>query len=53
MESAAVRRQRSRAWGWLDDRLGIGDLRYPVPEHANSRAYTLGGITLVSFVLRS
>ena len=41
----------SRAWGWLDDRLGIGGLRYPVPRHANSLAYTLGGITLVSFVL--
>ena len=41
----------SRAWGWLDDRLGIGALRYPVPRHANSLAYTLGGITLVSFIL--
>ncbi len=41
----------SRVWGWLDDRLGIGGLRYPVPRHANSLAYTLGGITLVSFVL--
>ena len=40
-----------RAWRWLDDRLGIGGLRYPVPEHANSLAYTLGGITLASFVL--
>ena len=38
-------------WGWLDERLGIGGLRYPVPEHANSVPYTLGGITLVSFVL--
>ena len=42
---------RSRAWGWLDERLGIGGLRYPVPAHANSLAYTLGGITLASFVL--
>lgn len=37
-------------WGWLDGRLGLGGLRYPVPEHANSLAYTLGGITLVSFI---
>jgi len=44
-------RPRSRAWGWLDDRLGIEGLRYPVPEHANSLAYTLGGITLASFAL--
>src|SRR6266540_2863892 len=41
----------SRVWGWLADRLGIGGLRYPVPRHANSLAFTLGGITLVSFVL--
>lgn len=41
----------SRAWDWLDQRLGIGGLRYPVPRHANTLAYTLGGITLVSFVL--
>ena len=40
-----------RLWRWLDERLGIGGLRYPVPEHANSLAYTLGGITLASFLL--
>ncbi len=52
MESARVSsEQQSRLWGWLDDRLGLGGLRYPVPEHANSLAFTLGGITLVSFVL--
>src|SRR5215216_166861 len=51
MESARLPRGPSRPWAWLDDRLGIGGLRYPVPEHANSLAYTLGGITLVSFVL--
>jgi quinol-cytochrome oxidoreductase complex cytochrome b subunit len=45
------RESREGLWGWLDDRLGIGGLRYPVPQHANSLAYTLGGITLVSFVL--
>jgi quinol-cytochrome oxidoreductase complex cytochrome b subunit len=43
--------QRRGAWAWLDDRLGIAGLRYPVPEHANSVLYTLGGITLVSFIL--
>lgn len=43
--------RRAGLWHWLDDRLGIGGLRYPVPEHANSVAYTLGGITLASFVL--
>ncbi len=43
--------RRSRSWQWLDERLGIGGLRYPVPQHANSLAFTLGGITMVSFVL--
>lgn len=52
MESgAAPARPGPRIWGWLDDRLGISGLRYPVPEHANSLPYTLGGITAVSFVL--
>ena len=52
MESAATPSPTpSRTWRWLDDRLGIGGLRYPVPEHANSLPYTLGGVTLVSFLL--
>ena len=41
----------NRVWRWLDGRLGLSALQYPVPRHANSLAYTLGGITLVSFVL--
>jgi quinol-cytochrome oxidoreductase complex cytochrome b subunit len=48
---AAEPSRRSGVVGWLDIRLGIGGLRYPVPQHANSLAYTLGGITLASFVL--
>ncbi len=36
---------------WLDERFGFSALAYPVPRHANSLAYTLGGITLGSFVL--
>jgi len=51
MASAAAPPPRSTRWEWLDERLGIGGLRYPVPDHANSLAFTLGGITLVSFVL--
>ena len=35
----------------LDERLGLSALQYPVPRHANSLGYTLGGITLVTFVL--
>ena len=51
MESARIPAQEpSGLWGWLDDRLGLGGIRYPVPRHANSLAFTLGGVTLVSFV---
>ncbi len=52
MESAPTpRRGRPGVLGWIDDRFGLGGLRYPVPAHANSLAYTLGGITMASFVL--
>ena len=52
MESARIPAdEHTGFWGWLDERLGLGGLRYPVPRHANSLAFTLGGITLVSFVL--
>jgi quinol-cytochrome oxidoreductase complex cytochrome b subunit len=51
VESARVpAREQPGFWGWLDDRLGIGGLRYPVPRHGNTLAYTLGGITLFSFI---
>lgn len=38
-------------WRWLDERLGIDAIRYPVPVHANGIAYTLGGITLFGFAV--
>ncbi|TFD81114.1 cytochrome bc complex cytochrome b subunit [Cryobacterium psychrophilum] len=38
-------------WDVIDERMGISALAYPVPEHANRLAWTLGGITAVSFVL--
>lgn len=40
-----------RAWDVIDERLGISALAYPVPEHANRLAWTLGGITAVSFAV--
>jgi quinol-cytochrome oxidoreductase complex cytochrome b subunit len=40
-----------KAWDVVDERMGISALAYPVPEHANRIAWTLGGITAVSFVL--
>jgi ubiquinol-cytochrome c reductase cytochrome b subunit len=35
----------------VDERLGIDALRYPVPEHANNLGWSLGGLTLVSFLI--
>ena len=49
--STAPQPSTNGLWRWLDDRLGISGLRYPVPRHANTLAYTLGGITLASFGL--
>ena len=34
----------------LDERLGLKGLTYPVPEHANKLAYSLGGLALVCFL---
>ena len=39
------------AWDAIDERMGISALAYPVPEHGNRFAWTLGGITAVSFLL--
>ncbi|HEX6581067.1 MAG TPA: cytochrome b N-terminal domain-containing protein [Actinomycetota bacterium] len=35
----------------LDERLGLRGLAYPVPEHANKLAYSLGGLSLIAFLL--
>ena len=35
----------------VDERLGIKALAYPVPEHANKLAWSLGGVTAVSLVI--
>ncbi len=40
-----------RAMDVVDERLGIRALEYPVPEHANNLAWSLGGITAASFVV--
>ncbi len=34
-----------RALDVVDERLGIRALEYPVPEHANKLAWSLGGVT--------
>lgn len=41
----------TRFWDALDERLGLRGLQYPVPEHANKLAYSLGGLAFVSFLL--
>jgi ubiquinol-cytochrome c reductase cytochrome b subunit len=47
-------RDHASRWGRaieaLDERLGLRGLSYPVPEHANKLAYSLGGLSLVAFV---
>ncbi len=35
----------------IDERLGIDAIRYPVPEHANKVAYSLGGLTAFSLLI--
>lgn len=39
-----------RAWDAVDERLGLKGLTYPVPEHANKLAYSLGGLSLAAFL---
>jgi ubiquinol-cytochrome c reductase cytochrome b subunit len=43
--------RRQRLWDALDERLGLKGLQYPVPAHANTLAYSLGGLSLICFVL--
>ncbi len=35
----------------VDERLGLSALRYPVPRHGNTLAWTLGGLTLASLLI--
>ncbi|MHB1065691.1 MAG: cytochrome b [Georgenia sp.] len=51
-ETDSRKRSRGRAvLDALDERLGINALEYPVPEHANNVAWSLGGITAASLGL--
>src|SRR6266545_1671736 len=43
--------RRGRLLDALDERLGLKGLAYPVPEHANKLAYSLGGLSLITFLL--
>jgi len=50
-DSSAKSSSRHRAVAAVDGRLGLDALRYPVPEHANNLAWSLGGLTAVALVL--
>jgi len=46
--------ERSRQgsfWQSLNERLALSSLTYPVPDHANTLPYLLGGITLSGFII--
>ena len=48
--SVRGRRPWRRFVAAVDERMGIDALRYEVPEHANNLAWSLGGLTAVSFL---
>ena len=55
MASPAIPTPKAGVWrrtlDVVDDRLGLDGLRYEVPEHANNLAWSLGGLTAVTFLL--
>ncbi|MEW6569116.1 MAG: hypothetical protein AB1449_13325 [Chloroflexota bacterium] len=51
MSRACQSSPRSSIAAWLSERLALEGLSYPVPEHANSFPYVLGGIALSGFVI--
>jgi quinol-cytochrome oxidoreductase complex cytochrome b subunit len=53
-EESAASPRPSRARGGraaVDERLGIRALEYPVPEHGNKLAWSLGGVTAAAFAI--
>lgn len=51
MDTVARPSKGRRLLDALDERLGLRGLSYPVPQHANKLAYSLGGLSFVSFLL--
>lgn len=51
MATATTTTARKRIWGWLVERAGLAAFTYPIPTHANSLPYTLGGISFVGFLM--
>lgn len=50
-QSSMDRVRKSRFWHYIDERLGLDQLDYTVPEHGNTLPYMIGGITVFGFVL--
>ena len=50
-EPAERRSRLRRVLDVVDDRLGIKGLQYPVPEHANNVAWSLGGVTAATLLV--
>jgi quinol-cytochrome oxidoreductase complex cytochrome b subunit len=51
VSTPADRSRARKALDVIDDRLGITALAYPVPEHANNLAWSLGGVTAATLGL--
>lgn len=49
--SATPRRRWGRVVDAVDERMGIKALRYDVPEHANNLGWSLGGLTMMTFLI--
>ena len=45
------KRRARQALDVIDERLGITALQYPVPEHANNLAWSLGGVTAFTLLV--
>jgi ubiquinol-cytochrome c reductase cytochrome b subunit len=43
--------RNNRFWRYIDERLGLDQLDYSIPEHGNTLPYMIGGITVFGFVL--
>ncbi len=50
-QTSGDRVRNSRFWRYIDERLGLDQLDYTVPEHGNTLPYMIGGITVFGFVV--
>ena len=50
-KDAAVEKHNKGLGIWVKERLAVSGLDYEVPKHANTFLFSLGGITLISFII--